>query len=489
MVINRTVKENTADIGLTNIREKNNIAKIAIFLFLEVLSFASVIINVTSTSMISSYQYMYLLPLSFLAGNSFLYFKITKGSFTACLPRYIVIVFLFLRNVITPWVMLNNSFQSMLGIASFEHATQSSYLIAYETIAVFLVIAFYKGISRKKKSGGLKIHASDRAFLYKVTAYGSLLICVAALVLVKEFRTQYYTIFTNDITHLVQEKVEYSSGTFLRMLATGGDLLINAVRLIIPSALMYKLAKKDTLLRLFLCFLLVFVQCLFMNDSNAYILMLMLSQLFFVYYLFPSYRKFIIASAVTVVVGFLVLLYVNRFALDHYGSSWGVLLQAYLPSIANTAGVLRIDGGSDFSQIFTDIFQAIPFKGFIFGVEEQDVRTTALIWSETNGISAQIVSTIGEGYRYFGNLLAPLVSCFMIMVSLKTYEKIHTTDNALLLAVYLFFAVYAAAAPFCYNFEIFMRGVLHKLIFMLLIARYAPYSMKSLSQRKQKLIS
>ena len=382
--------------------------------------------------------------------------------------------------------MLTDSFKSMLGIASYQNATHSSLLIAYETIVLFLVIAFYKGTLRKKRFQ-LKLYIKDRTLMYKALMYGSVLICVSALILVKEFRTQYYTIFTNDITHLKQEEANYASRSLLRVLATGGDVLLGAVRLVLPSALMYKVAQKDTLPRLFLCFLLVFVQCLFMNDSNAYIFMLMLSQLLFVYYLFPSYRKFIAGCAITIVVGFLIILYFNRFALDHYGTSWSLMLQAYLPSIANTAGVLKMDSSYDVLQIFTDIFQAIPFKNFIFGMEG-GVESTTVIWSKFNGVSGQIISTVGEGYYYFGNLLSPILSCLIVMVSIRTYEKIHVTDNALLLAIYLYFAVYCAAAPICYNFEIFMQCVLNRLIFMLIIARFSPHSMKMLSNKKRKLL-
>ena len=475
--MNTIVKNDT--IEFSTIKRNNVLSKMLIFLVLEVTSFLSLCACLLSDFMLDEYRYM--LPASFLLSNSFLFFKVVVGNLMTQLPKCIVIVLLFLRNVVTPWVMLTDSFQSVIGLASYQDATHASILIAYETLILFLVIAFYRGNLLKMRIS-FDLCFKNKIVVYKVLMYGSVFICISALIFIDEFRTQYYTIFTNDITHLVKEKANYSSGSLLRILATGGTVLMGAVRLVLPSVLIYIIAKKDTLLRLFLCVLMVFVQCLFMNDSNAYILMLMFSQLLFIYYLFPCYRNLIEIYTTIIVVGFFILLYINRFALDHYGTSISRMLQAYIPSIANTASLIKMDSNFNFLQIFTDIFQAIPFKNFIWGSIEE-VESTTMLWSQFNDVKGQIISTVGEGYFYFGSFLSPILSCLIIMVSIDIYGKIHTTDNALLLAVYLYFAVYCAVAPICYNFEIFMQCVLNRLIFMLVIARYSPYSMKVLFEK------
>lgn len=476
---------NTEKNILMDIKAHNTTSRRILYLVLEILSVIIFFNLVGNREIIDSYKYIYLLPLSFLVVNTIFWGKITNDSFVKNLPIYIIILLIFFRNVVTPYVMLEDSFVSSLGIPSYNDATHGIILIAYETVMVYLFLYIKPRVSVRKILPLFNFNIKQRKVMFRVIFWGSILVSALALILVKEFRTQYYTIFTSDITHLVSQTANYRSGSLMRVLATGGEILISALRLVLPSVLMYKLARKDTLLRLFMCFFLVFLQCLFMNDSNAYILMLMMSQLFFVYYLFPKYRKFIIGCVFVVSFGFLALLYINRFALDHYGASWSLLLQSYIPSVANTAGVFELNSTYNIGQIFVDIFDAIPFKNFIFG-DIENVKSIARIWNFENKISGQIISTIGQSYYYVGNILSPLLTCLIINFSLNIYKKIKTTDNALMLAIYIYLGIYAAAAPFVYNGLIFIQCLFQRAAFMVIIACYSNYSMNELAHWKKK---
>lgn len=465
---------------LMDIKAHNVTSKWILYIVLEVLSVIIFFDLVGNREILDSYKYIYLLPLSFFVVNTIFWEKITNGSFAKKLPIYIIVFLIFLRNVVTPYIMLEDSFVSSLGIPSYNNATHAIILISYETVIVYLFLYIKLRVSVRKILPLSSFKIKQREAMFRLIFWGSILVSVLALILVKEFRTQYYTIFTSDITHLISQTANYRSGSLMRVLATGGEILISALRLVLPSILMYKLAWKDTLPRLFMCFFLIFLQCLFMNDSNAYILMLMMSQLFFVYYLFPNYRKFIIGGVVVVSFGFLALLYINRFALDHYGASWSLLLQSYIPSVANTAGVFELNSTHNIGQIFVDIFDAIPFKNFIFG-DIENVKSISRIWNSENKTSGQIISTIGQSYYYVGNILSPLLTCLIINFSLNIYKKINTTDNALMLAIYIYLGIYAAATPFVYNGLIFIQCLFQRAVFMVIIAYFSNYSMNELA--------
>lgn len=468
---------------LTDIVENNSISKRIIFLVMEVIAAIIFFYLLNNRELISSYKHIYLLPLSFLISNMLFGHQISRGSFANKLPVYIIIALIFLRNVITPYVMLKDSFVSSLGIPSYGSANHGIMLITYETVVVFFFLYMKPMIKINKIVLLGRIRIKQQEGTFKLLFIGSIVISMLALILVKEFRTQYYSIFTRDITHLVSQKANYRSGSLMRILATGGEMLISALRLVLPSVLMYKLAYKDTLPRLFFCFFIIFMQCMFMNDSNAYILMLMMSQLFYSYFLFPNYRKFIIGCVIVVGVAFLALLYMNRFAMDHYGASWSLLLQSYIPSVANTAGVFELGSSYNIGQIFVDVFDAIPFKNFIFG-DIGNVQSIARIWNSVNGTRGQIISTIGQSYYYVGNILSPILTCLIINFSINIYKKIKSTDNALMLAIYIYLGIYGAATPFVYNGLIFVQCLFQRVAFMVLIAYCSTYSMKKLEYIK-----
>ncbi len=447
------------------------------------LSIYSIISVIECTNLPDGYELLILLPVSYLICFLFIISQLyIRKKIVENIPIVLTMVLLALRNIITPIFMVKDSFVSSLGIPSAEYARRAIILTAYETIAIS--IAMYCFENKTYISKRIKRIQLESISTYKMVLYFMVAICVVSFLIIPEFRSQYYTIFTKDITHLVHEETNYHVGSIMRIVATLSEVCMGAVRLIVPSSIIYHLAQKgETLRNLFLSIICVLSQVLFMNDSNAFILMILVSQFLFLYRLFPKYHKLIVRSISCFSVTFLIVLYINRFSTDHYSNSFSLFLQSYVPSIANTAGIYNVEPKHSISQIFNDFFVAIPFKS-TFGYKG-NVLSTNNLWGTYNNIKGQIMPNVAQSYYYFGSILSPLLSCLCLYISIRINKNIKNEDNAIKYAVYQYIMVYSAAVPFVYNSCIFMQCFLQRMIFMLLVAVLAPFKLSSIKHLQE----
>lgn len=454
-------------------RSYNTVNSMCMWSIVLILSIYSCLLCIQDKHKPKGYEQLYLLPLSFFFFWVLFYYILKKYLNRINIVGLLIICMLFLRNVVTPIFMIKDSYLSSLGLP--DNADIAIILIVYETVCIFCLLYFLtKNNLRKKKKlflyngKNMYIFLKNRK-LFKFLIFICLVICITTIIIIPEIRSQYYSIFTKNITGHIEQKANYSVGALSRVLYTGGDILIEVMRIIFPSILIISLRKKgENLQNLIVSLVIVVSQCLFMNDSNAYILMVMLSLILLILRLFGKYRKKIIKIGIAVGVIFLIVLYVNRFMMDHYGKSVSLFLQSYLPSIANTAGVFYLDKKQDFGQIFKDIFVAIPFKS-TFGYSG-NVKSIGVLWNEANGIRGQIISNIGVGYYYFGFVLSPLVTCFSLYVSYIMQNKMNETQYPFEYVSYSYFMIYSALMPFTYNFSIYAQCFLERMIFLFLIS-------------------
>lgn len=428
----------------------------------------------------SGYEKLILLPLSFFIAVGLSFLSLFRGKkLNDNIPGLSLILLAFIRNVVTPIAMVKDSFQSSLGIANATSANISIWLVSYETIVIFLF--FYIVEIFKFKQKGIKL-PNGKANL---RAYRRITVCMVAiailsLLLVPSLRNSFYSVFTSGFASGIQLNLDYRESAFTRALATGGDMAISSIRYILPCAFFYKLALRgQKASSLLISCLLVLAQSFFMTDSNAYILMIMISQLLFIMKLYPKYRKTIIIALIAMVILFAAVFYFYRFALDHYSRSISLWLQSYLPGIANTAGIMNVSPPHNPFQLFIDFWIAVPFKAFI-GLSYNGL-STAQLWREANAVPNQILSTVGQGYYYFGFALAPILSCFLIQISRKCSKYISSMDNALLCSAYIYFMIYSVCTPFVYNFCIYMQAFLQRTIFIFIIAYFSPYLFSGLN--------
>lgn len=436
------------------------------------------------------YEMLFMLPLSFLCSIFLFFFGMLKNkNILENIPCVLLVLLAFIRNVFTPIVMVKDSYVSSLGIANSDGASLAIWLVTYETFLMFLFFYIAEKYRFKQKGLGVLIglklpigKPNNTCFRNGVILFSA--IAVIALLFVPSLRNSFYTIFTSGFAAPFQDNNLNRGDILTRAFETGGNMAIAAVRYILPCILFYKLANKGQKLRnLIVSIIVVLGQCFFMTDSNAYILMLIFSQMFFLLELYPKYRKGMIGGIAIVLISFSLMMYFNRFALDHYSKSLSLWLQSYFPGVANTAGIVNILPQQNILQIFEDIWVAIPFKAFLG--YSGDATSIAQKWIIVNNCKGQILSTIGQSFYYFGFIFSPLISCWLLQISRKCQQHVNCVDSALMRAAYIYFMIYSAATPFVYNFSIYAHAFLQRTIFIFALAYFSPYSMSALEKNRQ----
>lgn len=445
----------------------------AICVILSVL--ATVICVVGIKDVPSAFSYLWLLPFGNTIISILFYWLLLRGEFTFDFPAILITALFTIRNAITPWIMATTTCRSRLGIySSAEMVNLGIIMFLYETLAVicFSVYRQTRGnIKRRIHVRGINITSNSLFYCLLAAGIG---VTIVSFVVLPELRTQYYTIFTNDMTHLAKEYVTHSGGA-KRALSTASGMIIESVRITLSSYVIFKLRqKKENWVTYGLSVAVILLQFLFMNDSNAYVLMIAISLFVLVMKLYPTYAKRTLMYLIIGGILFGVLLYLNRFSLDIYGSSLSVFLQAYFPGLNNFATIeplLSRGIGDVIKQIFIDLYAAVPFRTALFGYSG-NLTALPTLWAQSNGLSGQILPNIAQSYYYFGAVFAPILPIFLASVGLSSFEKARSTDNPCLFALRIYLSIYACVSITMYDTYIFMTNLLSRILFMWIFSRF-----------------
>lgn len=422
------------------------------------------------------YKNLFWLPLIHALILIVSYSGLLKGGFYADLPVLIILITLTMRNAVTPLVMATETYVSKLGIPISQQEVNTAIgLFIYESIAVVITmfVCLHNRISAKKR---LTVKLGIKSnLLFQSILLAGIVVSVVSFVVLPELRTQYYTIFTSDITGIASEEMEYATG-IKRALATACNLIIEATRLTLSTAAICWLRKRgENIVNYTLSILVILLHFFFMNDSNAYIIMLMFSLYILIYKLYPRYGKATIKYLVIIGVAFCVLMYVNRFSQDMYSESLSLFLQAYFPGISNFTGIFRLaepDFSEAFNQLMIDLYAAVPFRSTLFGYDGGQVSLPDL-WQEANNVKGHIIPNLAQSYYYFGLVLSPVLPVFMTAWAFRAFKKSKTTKNPYLFSFYTYMTIHTCIALFMYNFYIFTRTLLQGMLFMYLFACFS----------------
>ncbi len=422
------------------------------------------------------YHELWILPAGHLLFSTFLMWRLLSGEVFLDIPTLIITATYTMRNAVTPMIMATGGYWSRLGYPSSGHDTDVAIAIfLYETLAVYVYLLLKKR-NRKIKHYRLVNGAPNKSqTIYIALLIAGTAISIGAFIVLPELKTQYYTIFHNDITHIVHEEVQYTTG-IKRALSTACNMIIEGTRLALFSFLIVTLRKHgEKFFNYLISIVLVGVQLLFMNDSNAYIIMLMLALFMLIYRLYPRYRKGTIGFLIFGVVFFLVLMNINRFSLNGYRGFSSVFLQAYFPGLGNFCGVFRLMDRNVMDvikQFFIDLYAAVPFRSTLFGYSGNLVALPTL-WNQANKVSGQIMPNVAQSYYYFGAILSPLLSVFLAHIATKFFDRVKNAKSPYLYTLWIYLTIYFAASLAMYDFYIAIKMLLQRALFMLIFTYWS----------------
>lgn len=440
---------------------------------------ATIICAVNSYSLPASFDNLVYLPLGNTFATLIFVAALVRGNFYLDMPVFVISTLFTMRNAVTPMVMSVTTCASRLGIYPDSGMVNIGITVfLYETVAVY----FFLFLIRNKPSNMRKWFVPSWRVpegTFAIVLTSGVLASILCFVLLPELRTQYYTIFTNDITHLIQQTTNYGGG-IKRALSTSANMIIEATRLTLSSFLIFKLrAYKECWYTYLACVSVILIQFFFMNDSNAYVIMIAFSLYMLVYKLFPRYGKVTLRYLVLIVITFFVLIYINRFSQDIYGQSASVFLQAYLPGLNNFATIEPLLDRSiwdAFSQIFIDLYGGVPFRSTLLGYQGGlDVLPT--LWQKSADLLGQIMPNVAQSYYYFGPFLCPILSIVLCYIGVISFKKANMTLNPCLYTAFIYLCLYTCVSITMYDFYIFFKMFLSRFLFMYIFSCFCKEQM------------
>lgn len=437
------------------------------------VSFIAGIVCLLDSDVPQCYRYLFILPFAHALVCLLTLRLSLKGLYRYDLPILIVLLLFTVRNAVTPMVMAIDIYESRLGLPSNgSDVLVGEFLYIYETAVVLLVAALWHTRKNKVRLFDRKIKDNT---LFMIALFGGIAVSALSFVILPELRTQYYSIFDN-FSNVVKEEVEYSGG-IKRAISTASEMIFEATRLTVCTAVMVFLRKRgETTINYLLSIAIIIVNFLLMNDSNAYVIMLVLALCFTLYRLYPNYAKRTVRIGAIAGIAFFVLIYINRFSQGVYSDSLSVFLQAYFPGVGNFAGIGKISNRTMFDaaeQILIDLYSAVPFRTTLFGYDG-GLDSLSTIWNAVNGVEGQILPNVAQSYYYFGYLFSPLLSVLVVIIAIVAFDRAKETENPYMYSVLIYLMIFSAATIPMYNFLIITRTLATRVAFMALFACFSP---------------
>lgn len=437
------------------------------------LCFVGLCVSLIITFDINKPEYYTLLPLLPLCfGVCCILFCSIFNYFTRNLGVTILIGLLFVRNVLTPFIMFLGNYADVIYINVDTNTTPAILLICWENMVVFCGI--YLRLTKNKKN---IIQEENRSAPSTkcIKRYG-ILIGIAIFILIvcdliaPQLMDSYRTIFdiTDEYFLLFEDSdiVKLYGTTFVKKLAIVlGRYLARALILIVPAwiiiFLLHKNKSKNNILLRLMCFCACFVPFFFISGDIA-------RSLIYVICLFMLYNhcnKTDITSGKTIIpliFGVIVVIswWLFNKSIDDIWGMFSSTLNAYFSGVNIVSGGFNLpfEIGYSVRYFINDFTSTIPFGGTIFKISYETVSS---FFNSVNGTTGQIPPTISMGNYYFGPILAPVYSVIFAILAIDSGEKLlYAKSMHPMKYIRLLYTIFCfSMGIIMYNIEITMTSV------------------------------
>ncbi len=446
-----------------------------------ILAMSIIVISVFLSDKASNtpYQYLFLLPLTHGA-IMIMFFSETGGMLKYSGAKIIYALF-FIRNVVTPLLLVGNNFNLGIVIWDKSDINLSIFLMLYETLMVFLTLSQRIKIKINYKRSYINSTSSflDRR-VFKQNLFNFLLLSLTIIttmlwMTVPELRKSFGSIF--DLTNLIQVannvvKDELTMST--RVLTTVGAMLLTFCRMFVSLWILYKIRMKScsSWVGIITAFILTVLQMLFIGAQLMFAFYISFFILFATIKLWPGAKRFMIAFfGAAGLFGIVWIPFVKGgfSSRDDFIKNLGNYLQAYLPGVANIAGTVQIERVDLLKTGFADIYTMIPFRNTLFGLRVENLSD---IFNRHNNVAGQIMPLIGESYHYFGLLFAPTLSIMFTKGAIWANKRMYTARHIFSFGTYTMFMLYFSSMIICKNFILFGSTFTSTLLPMIIMCKF-----------------
>lgn len=383
------------------------------------------------------------------------------GNMKSNIPALLMFSVTLVRYSVIPFIMIIGGQHTVMKINIASNAESAIFLMSYECVAIYIaiIIAFKKFYNRTIAFQQVYTATDVSKYVILMTFY-----CIVMLVTSPVLLDNYMTIFDlnkEEFTHAGRLE-EVSVGSIVRVLRTLYSVVFNMVRIMMPVYIIGICSKriKSDFTMLLIVFFFVFIQFLMITATFAESIICGLVIMLAVYKLRTSLGQKIVRFAPYAVIGIILVYFTVRYQVSesvNISSSFSgnnikeyicATVNAYFTGLDNVAASYNLPK-DEIVQHFIDSMQiTIPFNTTLFGKAGESLP---LLYNSINSITGQIPATIGNGYYYFGPILAPLFSFCFAYFGIKYGIMAINTPSYWKYICYCFIAIVFALGLGMYN--------------------------------------
>ncbi|MEG7969508.1 hypothetical protein [Bacillus cereus group sp. Sample30] len=438
-----------------------------LFWLLAIFSIMLSIFIWTDSKKTSYYGVLPFLPLSFCI-LSYVILCI-YDDFKQKITFWILYLGYFFRFSVVPFIMFLGDYQAKAtNYDIYNNMNQAIFIMIYDMCCIWFTFYMFNVIRKKnQKEKNIQKESFFEINYRRVWILLSIVLGIAIVCFINQpLLVHMFSFFlptsseslqnSDELIRMMEKLVPNSYYSIFR-------LCVDTLRFILPIILILKInqvKRFSSNIKFILSLIIIFLFGLVITLDRAFTVFSIISLLFILYYLHPKKKKhlnliLIWGLFVFVVGGLLVVTGVFNEQNENVWSSISKTVQAYFTGPVNFAAAINL-GYGHFSSIIPDIGKSITGIAFFF---KDHVHIKALFNAEyyyNSSLSGHIIPSAGHGYYYFGTLLSPALSCFIVYCAINLELKMQQSFNLFSKYVYIVGVLISSLSLIIYNFVIFI---------------------------------
>ena len=423
------------------------------------------------------YSMLFLLPLSFSVSS--ICFRSLYKKAMENLGVMIILIFFFVKTVLSPLLMSIGGYSQMMFIHIEENTLYAILLMVYEVFTVFFFLTYFSQTPLPEQSV-LYEKKPNITQLYKMWLLFALVVFFACICLAPEILTSKRSIFQMNEQFFSNYEdtvtIEKYSGSFVtKFAAVTGNYMMKIMTVLLPAYLIIKIARKQTRFRKKLAFLVSLTPLLFVGGAIARSLIYVVSLLFLINYMFHihNFRK---KSFWLLGMGgiFVIVYWLLTADSENIMGQLAGRFNSYFSGVNIVAGTFNLPENFSYrlKYLFQDFFRTIPYGNTIFNFSGDTVQQFFNNYNNTHG---QIPPSIGMGCYYLGPLFAPVFSILFARISYLSGEQLrkNQSGNPFGCLRHILTVFYVSMGICMYNIEITMTNIYSVLLPMYILERFS----------------
>lgn len=390
----------------------------------------------------------------------------------------LVMVFNFIKYVITPFLIIMTDNVTVFHFNSIENINHATVLMIYDLIVMMILFWIYfhssRTVRKNEKFGAINEWHMDM----NIILISYIILVIAVFLFIPQSRSMFKTVFDMSDETFTHDGTFVSSSDFsgfTRISLTLFGVLFSVVRLLVPLYLILETKKTrlNELVKILISLMLILLELFFITSTIAEALIDMMVLFVLLILLYPDKEKALFRVMGIVGGVFVVMYFVIRYSFNvGYAYNYSVLeylsnlLNSYVPGVNSIAACIDINTDNPYKLLFDSLYYCIPFNTTLFGYTGISFST---VFNNFNSVRGQIPPSVGMIYTCLGGVFVPLGSACVALAGVHCYEKAKHHSSLGKKACYIVMSFYLCSAIGVYNFQISFRYLLNLALFISIV--------------------